>query len=657
MRLTPRKAIQHLSLIFAFAMASNAAAAPSAELFGQLENVYDAAISPDGSQIALIKNKGGKYYVRVTDFEGNIIRDDMMGLQTTIQPHWVHWANNERILVGIGINTIVRDVPAVYTYITTQSLDEKSLKLLVESNGANRQFNSDVLNFLMDDPTYILMSIDNLQTKAPEVRKVDVKNGKFILVQKSDDDIQDWFADLDGNVRIGRGITYKTRNSKNPEYKMRVKAAGSDVWQSSEDFPGLDHETPIFGFSENPNELLIGSYAGKDNLGLYVYDLEKREVTKKLFHHDIYDVNSIVYSGDQKKVIGVRYVSETAEVVLFNEKGPKEKDNAGENRTPDRKHYRFLDQSKDGTKTLYEITGPNDSGHISIYDSVADEFTNLEEQYPGLTPSDLGQIFDVTYKARDGVEIPAYITLPPGLNSLDAAKNIPFITLPHGGPYARTSDDFDYFAQFFASRGFGVLQMNFRGSEGYGKAFKDSGRENWTLMLDDIEDGTRWLAAEGLSDPSKSCIAGWSFGGYAALMGAVNNADGLYQCAISIAGVTDLRDLVYDQKKYTYGQLSAKNSILSGFDGRKDLKAYSPTKRAEEINIPVFLAHGKFDQRVHFDQFTRMRRALKKADVPLTTREYDQDNHFMSIQKNRQDMFKALDKFLEKSVGKSDYAK
>lgn len=583
--------------------------------------------------------------MRVTDLSGTTLHESLMGMQPAVRPTWIQWANNERLLVGVSLNILLYKVPVEYTYIFTQSLDEKTPRVLVDSNGKLRQFNSNVLNFLMDDPVYILMSINNLKTNAPEVRKVNVSTGKFIKVQKSDKNIQSWFADLNGDVRIGRGIKHKTRSSTNPEYEMRVKLTGKSDWLSHHEFANLDYQTPIFGFTENPNELIIGDYGDKDTLGMYIYDLNDRKISKKLFHHETYDVQGAVYSADGKSLIGARYVSHTPQVTLFDTSSPQSATQSNDVS----QHYRFLDQSADGAKTLYEISGPSDSGKISIHNNITDNLTDLATQYAGLSQETLGKVFDVEYTSRDDFKIPAYITLPAGKIDLSTVKNLPFIVLPHGGPYARTSDTFDYFAQFFASRGFGVLQMNFRGSEGYGKSFEESGRTNWELMLDDIKDGTTWLFDQGLADPDKTCIAGWSFGGYAALMGAINDKD-LYACTISVAGVTDLSDLVIDQKKYKYGQLWAKSGILAGFDGRKDMKNFSPTKRAKDIKIPVFLAHGTFDQRVHFDQFTRMKKALKKSKTPVVTRVYEGENHFLSQQENRQDLFKALDEFLSTYV-------
>lgn len=173
-------------------------------------------------------------------------------------------------------------------------------------------------------------------------------------------------------------------------------------------------------------------------------------------------------------------------------------------------------------------------------------------------------------------------------------------------------------------------------------------------MQDDVEDGASWLVKKGYADPERLCIAGWSYGGYASLMGAIKNSD-LYACAISMAGVTDLRDMISDMEKYRFGKLAARNFILRGFEDKDAIKENSPVKRAEELTVPLFLAHGELDQRVHFDQFKRMKRALKKSPAKTTFMEFEDEDHFLSSQANRQKFFKGLDKFLTETIGESEF--
>jgi len=279
----------------------------------------------------------------------------------------------------------------------------------------------------------------------------------------------------------------------------------------------------------------------------------------------------------------------------------------------------------------------------------------LGEMRPSLPPNKLGSSISVSYTARDGQKISSYVTLPATITDNSQLKKLPFIVLPHGGPYGRDSKRFDYFAQFFASRGYGVLQMNFRGSAGYGKAFEQAGRKNWVVMQEDVEDGTRWLIKKGYADPDRTCIAGWSYGGYAALMGAAKNPD-LYQCAIAMAALTDIKDFMQDQRDYRFGRATIKGFIGNGFEGKDDIKANSPVKLAEDMTVPLFLAHGELDQQVHFDQYKRMKRALKGSKAKVTYMEFKDEDHYLSNEKNRIEFFKGLDKFLNKTVGESEFA-
>ena len=315
----------------------------------------------------------------------------------------------------------------------------------------------------------------------------------------------------------------------------------------------------------------------------------------------------------------------------------------------------YVDQSDEGQLVLFKVSNAYDPGALVLVDGNTAEVTVVARIRRELPSEELGLGSQVTYPAREGLKIPAYLTVPPSITSSADIKNLPFVILPHGGPYARTAKRFDSFAQFFATRGFAVLQMNFRGSAGYGESFEDAGRTNWVTMQDDVEDGTKWVVEEGLADPDRICIAGWSYGGYAALIGAIKSPE-LYACAISMAGVTDLQDMINDMKKYQFGSISAQNFVLRGFDSKQAIAENSPVKRAEELKVPLFLAHGEADQLVHFDQFTRMRSALKKSSAPVTYMKFKDEDHFLSNQQNRQEFFRGLDEFLKEVVGESESA-
>jgi len=359
-----------------------------------------------------------------------------------------------------------------------------------------------------------------------------------------------------------------------------------------------------------------------------------------------------VFSGYGNEVIGARYIADTTETELL---GNYETTMEAIRRKLNSHTVDFVDQSNDGNSIIVKVSNPYDPGAMYLMRG-GEIAATLGSMYPGLPSEEMGEVISVKYTARDGLKIPSYVTLPPSVTDTSQIKNLPFIVLPHGGPYGRDTKRFDYFAQFFASRGYGVLQMNFRGSEGYGKAFKEAGRKNWVIMQEDVEDGARWLVKKGYADPKRMCIAGWSYGGYASLMGAAKNGD-IYSCAIAMAALTDIADFKNDLKRYRFGSASGKNFIGEGFESKDDIKANSPVKNAEDIKIPLFLAHGTEDQQVHFDQYKRMKRALKKSTAKVTYMEFKDEDHYLSNQENRQKFFKGLDKFLVQANGTSEYMK
>jgi dipeptidyl aminopeptidase/acylaminoacyl peptidase len=245
----------------------------------------------------------------------------------------------------------------------------------------------------------------------------------------------------------------------------------------------------------------------------------------------------------------------------------------------------------------------------------------------------------VKIKGPDGVMLPGYLTLPLG----STGKKLPLIVYPHGGPHARDSWGYDFMVQFMASRGYAVLQVNFRGSTGYGWDWYEAGLRNWgTVMVDDITASTKWAIAEGIADPANITIVGWSYGGYAALMSAVREPD-LYRAVVSIAGVADLRALARDDQRFYGGRQRATYTLG---DDVSELKAGSPLRAVDKIRAPVLLVHGDADVQVDVDQSKRMARALKGADKKCELVIVKDGNHSLARYEWRETLLTKLEAFL-----------
>ena len=289
-----------------------------------------------------------------------------------------------------------------------------------------------------------------------------------------------------------------------------------------------------------------------------------------------------------------------------------------------------------------------------LYNTQTGELNRIGEAFPGIDAARMGRQQPVRYTARDGRGIPGLLTLPPG-----GGKNLPLVVLVHGGPYMRGSSwGWNPESQFLASRGYAVLEPEFRGSQGYGQAHYRAGWKQWGMaMQDDIADGARWAVAQGHADPKRICIAGASYGGYATLMGLAKDGD-LYRCGISWAGVTDI-DLLYggqwsfaddlpdDYKKYGMPEL-----IGDRVKDAAQLTATSPIRQAARITQPLLLAHGAVDRRVTISHGTRFRDALKRTNQQVEWIEYAEEGHGWRAPATRVDFWGRVEKFLDRHIGR-----
>jgi dipeptidyl aminopeptidase/acylaminoacyl peptidase len=642
--------LQLLSCLFVFLLTSltasqGKAAPPPAEAFGELPIAYDAAISPDGKHIAVVVNVEGEYviYVQNIDNQGD---PQYIRLGEGVKPGFIKWANDHRWVASINRQDTFRNTPYTASYLYSADIKTQESGLVVEPRGMFRQNNSRVIDWLEDDPNHILMAYSDKEFDPyPDIKKVNVATGRDRTVKRGKNGIEYWISDGDGTPRIGAGQT------DGGDKKMIIYNSETQRWDRSDDYPGITPETDIYGILKDGTELVIADYQGRDTLGLYIYNLKQKKITRTLFHNDKYDASGVVLSKDGETVIGARYIADKDKIELLDKYGT----------LLDRLRAKFtdytvdfVDQTENGKTVLVKMSAAYDPGGLYIFNSGDELPARLSRMYNEIVPDDLGNVSAVLYTARDGEKIPAFVTFPPSVKTTEQFKDLPFIILPHGGPYARDSHEFDYFAQFFATRGYGVLQMNFRGSEGYGKSFAEAGRSNWVVMQEDVEDGARWLMEKGYADPERTCIAGWSYGGYAALMGVATDPD-LYKCAIAMAALTDIDEAKKDLKKYRGGKHAAEKFFGKAFEDKDLRRANSPVNVAENITVPVFLAHGDKDENVQFEQFERMKKALEKADVKATFLEFEDENHNLSVQKNRETFFVEMEKFLNDVNGPSEY--
>jgi dipeptidyl aminopeptidase/acylaminoacyl peptidase len=298
-----------------------------------------------------------------------------------------------------------------------------------------------------------------------------------------------------------------------------------------------------------------------------------------------------------------------------------------------------VDASRDGKKLLIASESDVRPAEYLLLDTDEKKLRKIGSANPALAKTPLAAMKAISIKAPDGKLLPGYLTLPLG----SGAKKLPTIIYPHSGPYYRDNWGFDPMVQFMASRGFAVIQVNFRGSTGYGDEWYEAGLRNWgTVMVDDITATTKWAIAEGIADPAHTCIVGWSYGGYAALMSAVREPD-LYKCVVSIAGVSDLRALANEARRFYGGRFRAKYSIGDDAD---ELKAGSPLRSPDKIKVPVLLVHGDDDIQVSIDHSRRMARALDREKKKYELVVIKDGNHSLTRYEWRETLLTKLEAFL-----------
>jgi dipeptidyl aminopeptidase/acylaminoacyl peptidase len=284
-----------------------------------------------------------------------------------------------------------------------------------------------------------------------------------------------------------------------------------------------------------------------------------------------------------------------------------------------------------------------DPGVYYIFDRKSHNLTTFLVARAQLEGIKLAKVAPVTYTASDGTSIPAYLTLPPGR---EQAKRLPAIVLPHGGPSARDEGEFDWLPQYYASQGYAVLQPNFRGSSGYGDAwFQDNGFRSWSIAIGDVLAAGRWLVNEGIADPDKLAIVGWSYGGYAALQAAVVDPN-VFKAIVAIAPVTDLAALKEEHRNWS------DFSLVSNFVGQgPHLSEGSPLEHADKIKSPVLLFHGALDVNVSINESKRMAARLNATGNKCELITWEKLDHQLDDSEARAQMLRSSEAFLRKSFG------
>ena len=566
---------------------------------------HGAELSPSGRFVALIERSGGRDIVDVIDVSTHQ-KTVALAPKDGREVDEVHWKGDDRIVAALAQagrrHADEGDDAPSRVGETLIAVDRDGGKVVTLELGAapagKPPQRLSLADSLSRDPAHVLLASANGKGGV-SLWKVDVHSGSVEAVHAGEEVHQD-FAPGALVVR----------------YDHRAAAA--------EDFD-------VLGPVEGPGHKAYVSLqprggAGGDTTTLRIYDFDRKTFSDPQWAALPYDISDIVYHEGDRALAGVCYTADTY-LCAFKDAKLEADYNKARAVFEDRAGLTPLSMSDDSRYWLFGVRSPTDPGAYYVYDRQTGAMTLAANRHPDLTPERLAPMEAFKYRARDGMMIPAYLTRPPGAAS---GKPLPLIVMPHGGPEARDSLDFDIWAEFFATRGYLVLQPNFRGSAGYGRKYAEAGYGQWGgKMDDDITDGVQHLIKSGQADKSRICIFGASFGGYAALYGGARTPE-LYKCVASFAGVADLNALVNwehstkgHEGRYRYAARSIGDPAKEG----ARLAAASPVTYASAYKPPVLLIHGADDASVPVAQSKLMQTALSKAGKDVRLVVYPHEGH------------------------------
>ncbi|MBV1774954.1 S9 family peptidase [Burkholderiaceae bacterium DAT-1] len=575
-------------------------------------------VSPNGKYLAVVSPINGRKNIAVIDLETR--KANVVTAFGHVDVNRTSWIGNDRLQYGIWDQRAGNSEDQVYGGTFVIGRDGKGNRQLVMS-GVNfianedpgRRFKSGhIIGRVPDSADEVFIESDDRSKENDDVYRVNVRTGERRLVTfQNPGRVSRYVVDHNGVIRVA--ISVDTKKAK-PITTIYVRDNNDAEWRK---LSSMDEEEGVsinpVGFENDNHTLFVTSTRKTPRLGLYTFDIETGQWGETLLEHPLADVgggNSLnLIRDEKKKVVGFTFHAHEPETYWIDE---RYRDLASRVDATFKGRLNFI-HGHPGKPTVVYSQSARDLGKYYLLNADASSAELIADSSPDLNQYQLSEMSAVVYKARDGLNIPAYLTLPVGLD----AKQLPLVVLVHGGPYGvRDEFGFDNEVQLLASRGYAVLQPNYRGSSGYGFRFEVTGYRKWGLsMQDDLTDGVNWLVGKGLVDPKRVCIMGASYGGYAALEGLVKDPD-LYKCGIASAAVSDIL-LKYSVTWSDYSNSDYVNSgrmmhMIGDLEKDKEqLIATSPARNAARFKSPVLIAHGAIDRRVPIIHAEKMRDALK----------------------------------------------
>lgn len=588
------------------------------------------SLSPDGTKLAFLapyQNRKNIFVQKIGDTTAavrvtHIIDRDLNSF---------FWANDDYLV-----------------YVRDYGGDENYRIFSVKANGSQEKdltpfpgVKVEIIDDLEDDEEHLIIGMNKRNPQIFDPYRLHIKTGELKLLAENPGNITNWITDHDGKLRIalatdGVNTIILYRKTESDDFKSVLQ---TDFKQTV---------MPIYFDFEEEEQVYALSNLGRDKTAIVKMDINTGKELEMVFEHPEVDVSYMSYSKKRKVPTTISYITWKREYKFVD----KQVADLYKRLEKELKGVEIVVTSTNRTEDKFIIRTFSDRslGAYYFYDSVKDELLKISEVSPWLAEKELAKVKPIEYKSRDGLTIHGYLTLPLGIE----AKNLPVVVNPHGGPWARDVWTFNPEVQLMANRGYAVLQVNFRGSTGYGRQFWEASFGKWGLaMQDDVTDGVQWLVNQGIADPKRIGIYGGSYGGYATLAGITFTPD-LYACAVDYVGVSNLFTFLNTIPPYWEPYRKMLYEMVGDPENPLDsarLYATSPVFHVDKIKAPLLIAQGAKDPRVNQAESDQIVDALRKRGVEVEYILKENEGHGFRNQENRFEFYGKMEVFLQKHLG------
>lgn len=628
--------LPRLALVLLLSVAAAAEAGAPIEAYGRLPSLEQVALSPDGMRLAMVQTTGDQRLVSIVELKDETLLGGVRLRDLKLRE--IRWADNDRLLLTTSTTGLpIEFVGERQEWSTMQVYDLKTKKVRgVLDKGTT---GIDTLNTVIDEPIIRRIGGDTVlflhglyveSHTVPALFKVDLDTGTERIIKQGANATRGWMVSESGDV-VAENAYYDGER----KWVIRLLRDGR-LREAVSGVEAID-SPDILGFDETGSALVVSV---KEDDG---YHWKRLMLDTGQWGPEVSPdtrASGVIRDPKNERIIGEADVGNVAKYRFLD---PELQDRWNwVVRVFGGDRVEFLSMTADRQKFLVLVTGPRNGYAYYLADLAQRVTVPVGKVYRDV--DEIAEVRQIKYKAADGMEIPAYLTLPRGR----PAKNLPVILLPHGGPQSHDHAGFDWWSQALAAQGYAVLQPNFRGSN-LSWSFVEAGFGEWgRKMQSDVSDGLRYLVKEGIADPKRACIVGASYGGYAALAG-VSLESGVYRCGVSVSGISDLAKFmswVQQDEKQAFRYLGRFLGVPKPGDPR--LNEISPIKHVSEIDVPLMIIHGRDDTVVPYDQSEMIVKAMKKAGKQVEFVSLDKEDHWLSRSATRLKMLETSVEFLKK---------